>query len=187
MEETKKIFQVVSNLKISGVFHQAGAFIEGEIEAFEVLVKDGVLRLMEDATDIESAQAIIDAEKKAAEEKAEQEKEEAPKDTWAATKPEDAEKKAADVTALQTKAEQEAIAKSAAKKDAAEATATNTEVKTEKFTVAKEFTITNTKSSNYGTHKVGDVITADPVKAKGYIDSGVIVPFVEPTEDGSNL
>lgn len=47
-----------------------------------------------------------------------------------------------------------------------------------RFTVLKEFEITNESSSNFGKHTVGEVIKADPVAAQPFVDDGTLELFV---------
>lgn len=54
-----KIFQVLSNLNHSGDLYKAGTFFEGELSEFGNLVKDGVLRVVEEAKTIAEAQEIV--------------------------------------------------------------------------------------------------------------------------------
>jgi hypothetical protein len=52
-----------------------------------------------------------------------------------------------------------------------------------KFTVLKDFTINNKDSKNFGEHKVGEVIEADPTAAQSMIDDGTLELFVEPAPE----
>ena len=56
------IFQTISNLNFGGTLHNAGSFFEGELEQYEALVKDGVLRVIEGAESVEHAIKLAEEE-----------------------------------------------------------------------------------------------------------------------------
>ena len=74
------IFKVISNIKHNGTDFTKGSFIAEEFVGSQVLVNDGVLKVIEGAETIEEAKAI-DAETQAIVESEEEVVE--PKDTWA--------------------------------------------------------------------------------------------------------
>lgn len=78
-----KIFLALSNIKFNSEAIKAGDVFEGDTETFEGLVKDGVVRIVEGAENLEQAADIVRkevAEKSAAAATAVAN---APKDTWA--------------------------------------------------------------------------------------------------------
>lgn len=62
------ILQVLSDLKHNGTLHKAGTFLEAEAGQFEDLVKQGILKVIEGAENVEEAAKIVlaDAQKTAA-------------------------------------------------------------------------------------------------------------------------
>jgi hypothetical protein len=54
-----------------------------------------------------------------------------------------------------------------------------------RFTVLKEFEVTNAESKNFGKHAIGEVIEADPAAAQSLVDSGTLA--LEGTPSGDNL
>lgn len=77
-----KIFQVLSNLNHSGALYKTGDFVEAELEEFQHLVKDGVMRLIENAATIKDAIEMIGAENSRKSEQAADKPAPAPANTW---------------------------------------------------------------------------------------------------------
>lgn len=98
------IYKVLSNLKHNGVDYLKGTFFQSEPEsAFNVLVSDGVLRLMDGASTIEEAEKM-DAEEMENAKQVEQEKEATAGDnTWEPKKDDEVTAPENDVVTPETK------------------------------------------------------------------------------------
>lgn len=82
------IFQILSNVKHNGDNLTAGNFFEGELAEFAHLVKDGVLRIMEGAKNLEHAAEIAQKESEVAQQAAAEAEQTQPQNTWESKKPE---------------------------------------------------------------------------------------------------
>ncbi len=159
-----KIFQVLSNLKHDGDLLVKGTLLEAPLYQFETLVREGVLRIVEGASNIAEAADILAKEAAQSIEEGTEPAAPAPQDTWAPTKE--------PVVAPEVPKEPEAPQAPVS----------------QKYTVLKEFEITNTESKNFGTHAVGAVIVADPVAAQALVDNGTLSLVTETAPDaGANL
>lgn len=78
------IFKVKSNLTHNGDRYEAGNLIEGDDAAFQPLVADGVLEVVEGAATAEEAKDIIAAQESEEAAKPAAEPEAKPADTWGA-------------------------------------------------------------------------------------------------------
>lgn len=152
------IFEVLSNLKVDATLHMAGTVIEEEIQKLTQCIETGIVRIIENATTIDEGKAIV-AEKAAVAAAAPAAVIVEPENTFG-PKP--------DGEGESTTTDQETG---------------NTNEVVVKFSVLKEFEITNKESKNFGIHKVGDVIEANPEAAQSMVDNGTLELFVEKKDD----
>jgi hypothetical protein len=155
-------YKANGNLKHNGDSVTAGTIVQAEDGAFSDLVALGVMTPVPGANSAEEAAAML-AEAQAAQEQA------APapapsQDTWGPTK-------------------EPVVAPEAPAAPDAPAAQTTVAPVLAKFTVLKDFEITNADSKNFGKHAVGDVIEADPSAAQSLVDSGTLAPVGTPTGD----
>lgn len=94
----QKIFLVLSNVKHNGTEYKNGQLIqEDETESLNILVRDGVLRLLDQAKSISDAEYILEKGKEINDKKEISEKEKEPENTWGPKKDEPEQKVETDV------------------------------------------------------------------------------------------
>ena len=169
----QKFYKVLSALKHDGDLLAKGTFVASELPAFEDLAKQGILKLIEGAENLDHAMEL-DGED--TDETAEEVK---PKNTWGPTEPEKDAEKPTDSTDTTD----------ATDGDKKPEDTKPVEPTLKKYKVLKEFTVDNKDSKNYGTHAVDSFVEADPAGAQGLVDSGTLELVGDTTDadTGDNL